>query len=370
MSAGGQASTASRAPSLDNGIEPHIVASIQNRDTNESTSKPSDLNANNMADVEVALDYIKDRWERGSWHDILPDDLKPHFSMDRPQNWPKAIVRGLTELAEFECEYVWNKLRAALNARRGKAGRSGARIRGMIIGDVKVAMAAVGSQQKIPVKGTSLPRDIREGSEHPSWPAQKVGVRALPAFTLITFRLSLKVKMHSSTYRRPRRHVQAEVLLQAAHGVMAQTIDSSPVSRRIKVPVLVHLQSLHPQAHMTDLHHLIRSARGRVPFAQSLRVRCRAPIRYLLTILLILLRASLARLSKVLDVRVPNERGLQRRRTTQARLLGITQERATSVHELLTNPPYHRTSTATKRMTLNTRAINSHHTATQRHRLR
>jgi hypothetical protein len=172
MSAGGQASTASRAPSLDNGVEPHMVASIQNRDTNESTSKPSALNANNTADVEVALDYIKDRWEHGSWHDILPDDLKPQFSTDRPQTWPKAIVRGLTKLVDFECDYSWNKLRAALNACRGKAGRSGATIRGIIIADVEVALAAVRAEQKIPVKDTSLPRDICEGSEHPSWPAQ------------------------------------------------------------------------------------------------------------------------------------------------------------------------------------------------------
>jgi hypothetical protein len=176
--------------------------------------------------------------------------------------------------------------------------------------------------------------------------------------------------MHNSTYRLPRRHFQAEVLFQATDGVMAQIIDSSPILRHVKVPMPVHLQSLHPQVHMKGLHQLIRSARGRGGISQSLKVRCHAPIRHLLTILLIPLRVSLARLSKILDVQVPNERGLQRRKTTQARLLEIIQQRVTSVHELLTNLSHHGASTATKRMTFNTRAINSHHTATQRHRLR
>jgi hypothetical protein len=96
--------------------------------------------------------------------------------------------------------------------------------------------------------------------------------------------------------------------------------------RHVKVPMPVHLQSLHPQVHMKGLHQLIRSARGRGGISQSLKVRCHAPIRHLLTILLIPLRVSLARLSKILDVQVPNERGLQRRKTTQARLLEIIHE--------------------------------------------
>lgn len=146
-----------------------MVASIKNGNVDEPDLHSSDLNAKRMDDVEVVLEYIRDRWDRDTWHDIVPGDLKPQFSKNRPQSWPKAIIQGLGKPAKYDCDYVWHKLRAAVNDRREKVGKSGQRIRGLIIADIEVVVAAVRAEEETQAKNTSSPRDTRGGTTTSIW---------------------------------------------------------------------------------------------------------------------------------------------------------------------------------------------------------